>query len=388
MSHACIACASHATSAVVAIRDLPVYCNVLWETRKQALAAPRGNIDLHFCRSCGHLYNAAFDPELVEYTPDYENSLHYSPRFQRYADTLIERLIRRYDIRGRQVVEIGCGKGEFLRLLCARGDNRGVGFDPSYDAARDDGSSGKVTFVKDYYSAHYSHLEPNLVCCRHVLEHVPDPARFLAELRDNPGITADTVLYVEVPNSLFTVRDMGIWDLIYEHVSYFTRDSLRSLFETAGFDILDLAEDFGGQFLYVEARLSTRSDEPGPSVPGSSLDGLISEFAHRYESRVAQWREQLETMTRNGGTCVIWGAGSKGITFANIMRGSDAIIGMVDINPHKLGRFVPGTGTRVVGVETLAGLAPDHVLVTNPLYLEEIRQAMTAQGIRAKTMLV
>ena len=44
-------------------------------------------------------------------------------------------LIRRYDLRGKEVIEIGCGKGEFLSLLCEVGDNRGVGFDPADDDA-------------------------------------------------------------------------------------------------------------------------------------------------------------------------------------------------------------------------------------------------------------
>ncbi|MGM0451016.1 MAG: methyltransferase, partial [Pseudomonadota bacterium] len=144
----------------------------------------------------------------------------------------------------------------------------------------------------------------------------------------------------------------------------------------------------GGQYLYVEARPSTRETEAGPNPPRDMLEGLISDFAHRYETRVAYWREQLEAASRAGKRCMLWGAGSKGVTFANIMRESSALVGIVDINPHKQGLFVPGTGTRVVGLDELSELAPDEVFLMNPLYLDEIRQSMKGQRVNADITLV
>ncbi len=388
MRQRCIACSSRATSATVSVRHIPVRCNVLWQTREQALAAPQGDMELRFCRGCGHLFNAAFDTTLMEYTPEYENSLHYSPRFQRYVTSVVDRLIERYDIRRRRVVDLGCGKGEFLRLLCVRGDNQGLGFDPSYTAERDESAANGVIFVRDYYSPQYGHLETDLISCRHVLEHLADPAQFLAELRANPGVTSHTVLYFEVPNGLFTVRDMGIWDLIYEHVSYFTPASLQSIFENAGFDVLELAEDFGGQYLYVEARPSKRSGDAAEKALPPSLAALISEFSHRYEERVSHWRGQLNEAARAGTRLLLWGAGSKGVTFANITGAADSLDAIVDINPHKQGLFVPGSGTRVVGPNELSKLAPEQILLMNSLYLEEVRQLLRKQGVSVEVTLV
>jgi hypothetical protein len=57
-----------------------------------------------------------FDVSLNEYSPDFEEAQHVSPTFDGCARQLVDRLVRDYDIRGRQVIEIGCGKGEFLAL--------------------------------------------------------------------------------------------------------------------------------------------------------------------------------------------------------------------------------------------------------------------------------
>src|SRR5579859_3841448 len=110
--------------------DIPVQLNALWSTREDALECSKGDIRLAFCAKCGCIRNVAFEPELLRYDGSYENSLHFSPVFQEFATRLAADLVDRYDLRGKTVAEIGCGKGEFLGMLCELGDNAGIGFDP------------------------------------------------------------------------------------------------------------------------------------------------------------------------------------------------------------------------------------------------------------------
>ena len=98
---------------------VPTNSCILMETREQALHHRRGSIRLGFCDACGFIANLAFDPGLTEYSSRYEETQGFSPTFNAFHRALAERLIARYDLHGKDIVEIGCGKGEFLMLLCA-----------------------------------------------------------------------------------------------------------------------------------------------------------------------------------------------------------------------------------------------------------------------------
>jgi hypothetical protein len=81
---------------------------------------------------------------------------------------------------------------------------------------------------------------------------------------------------------------------------------------------------------------------------------------------------------------VIWGGGSKGVTFLNVLGADSAIEYVVDLNPHKQGKYVAGTGQRVVAPEFLRELRPTDVLVMNPVYESEIADSVRALGLTAR----
>src|SRR3546814_3103794 len=87
----------------------------------------------------------------------------------------------------------------------------------------------------------------DLVCCRHVLEHVPEPAHLLGTARAMLSRGVPGVAFFEVPNALFVFDRLSVWDIIYEHVSYFTPASLSRAFALAGYAVRHLEEAFGGQ---------------------------------------------------------------------------------------------------------------------------------------------
>lgn len=381
MERRCPACGGDSVLDLVDIRDVPVHCNVLLPSREAALAAPRGHIALGFCRTCGHVFNAAFDPAPMTYTQAYENSLHFSPRFQAYAEELADTLISRYGLRGKTLIDIGCGKGDFLALMCERGDNRGYGFDPSYVPENVDATaSRRMTIVQDFYSDRYAGTAADFVMCRQVLEHIQTPGEFVRNVRSAVGDRRETVVFFEVPNVMYTLKDLGIWDLIYEHFSYFSPVSLESLFRRTGFTVLAVTELFDGQYLGIEMRPGEPSVDPLQESCATSLLQYARKFRDSYREKVARWQTVLGEAKDTGKKVLVWGGGSKGVTFLNVMP-SGGIGGMVDINPRKQGMFVPGTGHMVVPPEFVREYQPDIVIIMNTIYETEIRNTLRSFGV-------
>ncbi len=389
-SAACPVCASGDIEVFVSLLDIPVYCNVLWPSKEQAVAAPRGDMRLGFCRDCTHIFNTVFDPALIAYGENYENSLHFSPRFRAYAESLARHLIESHDLRGKTVVDLGCGQGDFLRLLCEMGGVRGIGLDPTLEG--EPGSrriDGPITFIADSYSERYADLGADLVCCRQVLEHLGAPREMLATVRRAVSGRPGTPIFYEVPNALFTLRDMGIWDLIYEHISYFTPASLARAFALSGFEVRDLREAYDGQYLCLEAVVSPESSLP--LAAASDPDGvaaLVASFAGAYDRLMLGWRDRLTAMARDGRRAAIWGAGSKGVSFLNAVRAGESVACVADISPRKHGLHVAGTGHKVVAPDALRGEAPDLVIVMNPIYKNEIETSVRDLGLAAEVVCV
>lgn len=387
----CVVCRAPEVAAFAEVRGVPVNCSATLRSRAEALDAPRGDVVLGFCRSCGTVRNLAFDPALLSYGEDYENSLHASPSFQRFAEELADRLIREYGLRDRDVLEIGSGKGEFLQILCERGHNRGTGFDPTYVGEAQLAVGGGVRFVTDLYDESYSDHPVDLVCCRHVFEHLEDPAGMLASLRRTIGERRDTVLYFEVPDAEFVLGGAGMWDVIYPHCSYFAEPALRRVFEDQGFEVRRTERVFGAQFLALEAVPRTAGSAPGPDTHTeavAALGELADAFAANLLERRKIWSERLEAARAGGSGVALWGAGAKAVTFLNAIGSGSLVEGVVDLNPRKHGTFVPGTGQEVMPPEALREQRPSLVLITNPMYREEIQARLDDMNVEAEIHLI
>lgn len=378
-------CSESEVIPLVEMKQVPVHCNVLWPTREAAQNAPRGDIRLGYFPACGHTYNLDFDPSLMEYTQEYENSLHFSPRFQEYATALADDLVEKYDLHDKDIVEIGAGKGDFLIMLCAMRGNRGWGYDPSY-VPEPGYIAPNVTFVQDFYSEKYTNQRADLIVCRHVLEHIEDPDAFIAQVRRAVG-DQRSVVFFEVPNSLWTIREGGIWDIIYEHCSYFSPLSLAHLFRAHGFRVLAVNEVFGGQFLTIEATPADGDvDAPDASADLAALAADAHSFAENYRAKQEDWQVKLRSLADAGLRGVVWGAGSKGVTFLNAMDAGEEIVAVVDINPRKQGKYVAGTGQRIVSPAELSRLKPDFVIIMNANYHDEIRRMLGEVGVDAEIL--
>jgi hypothetical protein len=387
----CLACASDQLSVFYAQSRVPVHSCLLVDDRDEALGFPTGDIELAFCDECGFIMNLAFDRSVHDYSARYEETQQFSPRFQDFAHDLARRWIDRYDLHDRHCFEIGCGKGSFLEAMCALGGNRGTGIDPSFRADRVEPTSG-VTFVSEFYDERYGPIGADAVICRHTLEHIPEVFDFMRTVRTGIGDALDTVVLWEVPDVTRVLADTAFWDVYYEHCSYFGSGSLAALFERTGFEVLECFTDFDDQYLVLEARPRSGPSRALPRrqwiADHQRLRQLTREFATAVDERTRAWRSDLDEACRRGERVVIWGAGSKGVSYLTALRLGDEIEYAVDVNPHKAGKFMAGTGHAIVGPDALLEREPDVVVVMNPIYRDEIARMLDELGLHPKLVTV
>jgi hypothetical protein len=361
-----------------------VHSVTLLSSREEALAFPTGDVLLGFCGECGFIENLAYEPELQDYSRDYEETQAFSPRFNEFANQLARRLIETYGLRDKDLLEVGGGKGDFLALLCELGPNRGIGVDPAYMPGRLDSEAlDRMVFHREFFGAESTHLTGDMVICRHTLEHIGPVREFARLLRDSAARTEGCVVFIEVPDTVRVLSERAFWDIYYEHCSYFTRGSLSRLLGGVGLQPHRLALDFDGQYLVCDASVGS---EPRGTVDDRHLVAReIAEFAPSSRAVIDQWRSHLSDLQRDGRRVVLWGAGSKAVAFLNaIGGGQDEVACAVDINPNKHGTFLAGTGHACVAPRYLVDYRPDVVIATNAIYMDEISAELERLDLRPR----
>lgn len=389
MSGKCWSCGEPDPQPFFKLESIPISSCVLLSSRDAALAFPTGNLELAFCGSCGFIQNGLFDPDLLDYSQDYEESQGFSPTFEAFAQGLVDRLVERYGIRGKKVFEVGCGKGDFLSLICKSGGNVGLGIDPGYREGRLDPDID-ATVIQEFFTNPAPELTGDLICCRHTLEHIQAVGEFVDLIRRSAEQQDGSVVFFEVPDTARILREGAFWDVYYEHCSYFTLGSLGRLFRTTGFDLLSLRAGYDDQYLLLEAKVGDghpTSQMPEENDLDETRSGVRS-FVSATQKTISDWEARLEDAKRAGKKAVIWGASSKGVAFLTSLRNGGLVEYAVDINPYKQGRFLPGAGQEIVGPDFLEGYGPDLVIPMNPIYVEEIRSDLARRGLTPEILAV
>jgi len=387
----CPNCNSAGLSIFYEVDDIPVHSCLLISGREEALNYPRGCLQLGFCPSCGFITNTRFDPGVHNYSTQYEETQGFSDCFNAFAKSLAQKVIDKYDIHNKTILEIGCGKGQFLALMCQLGNNNGIGIDPTYVPERKpDITVSQIEFIQDFYSEKYAHLKADVICCRHTLEHIAPTSDFMQTLRRAIGNRKDTLIFFEVPDVLRVLREGAFWDIYYEHCSYFTVGSFARLFRMSGFEIEDLYLDYDDQYLIIIAYPVDKPTAPtfGLENDMEPLTLAFREFTERCSRRIDYWRTLIDQIIARKQKVVIWGSGSKGVAFLTTLNLINQIEYAVDINPYKQGKNMPATGQKIVSPEFLTKYKPQKIIVMNPVYCDEIQRDLDWLNIKADLIAV
>ena len=382
MQSECPVCGAPSANPFVVRDSVSVHQNLVVDSPDAARALRKGTLRLHVCEACAFIFNATFDPALLQYGAAYDNTQTCSDAFRVHMDGRADRVVHDRGIRNATIVEVGCGKGDFLRMLAGRDPgNRGVGFDPSYlgPAIAVD---GRIRFERHFYDATTAPADADAVVCRHVIEHVPRPVELLQAIRQ-PLQRPDALVFFETPCVEWILANHVVWDFFYEHCSYFSAASLTYAFDLAGFDVDSVSHVFGNQYLWAEARMKGATG--GGTSRGAARARQVVELAKIYAEReaeiVTELRERIMDFASTG-PVAIWGAAAKGTTLANLVDPDGTLLTcIIDINPNKQGKFLPGSGHPIVGPREASRLGVRTALVTNVNYFEENRRILQQHGL-------
>lgn len=370
----CRLCSSVGLERLVDFGSVPLGNN-LQQTREAAAATQNYPLELHRCGACGHFQlGHAVAPEIL-YATNYTYLSGIGASFVRHFAGYAEWAEQAARLApGNFVVDVGSNDGTCLKAFQQRGC-RVVGVDPASLAsgiANEQGVETLNTFFGDEAVDEIlaRHGPADFVTSHNVLAHVDDLAGVFRNvhrlLRDGGHFGFEIGYFREVLRQ-------GCFDTIYhEHLDYHHATPLARHLTALGFELLDLSvnEVQGGSL-----RLLLRKGEGGVSAAAQTFLAeekasvlydarFLAEWKRTLEAQMAAFQDMVLAHARAGRTIVAYGAPTKATLLMKMAGvGSDEVRFVVEDNPHKAGRYLPGSAIPIRPSTALDGLHPDVILM-------------------------
>jgi protein O-GlcNAc transferase len=333
------------------------------------------------CTDCGHVYNRDFCYENVPY--DEKPNLMFN-RGAIWTNHLIQTadLLLGYLPAGGTAIEIGCGEGHLLRHMAAkRRGCRFLGFDPSGAFSTDGLFQGRnELFLPEL---HMEQFQPDLIICRHVIEHLLNPLGFLQAIQFYASrFNLRTRIYIETPCVDRAIENGRVVDFYYEHYSHFTTQSFTKMIHRTTHEIELLTHNYNREVISGIFRV-------GSQHPWLEIDNQATDFRTQAQISSDVLAIQLEQMLGRGKRIAVWGGTGKAAVFLNRYRmDAKRFPIVVDSDPAKVDTFVPGQGQRIRFRDHLLE-NPAHVIIIPMAWrAQDVILEMQEIGIRCEQVLV
>lgn len=382
----CPSCSARATRIFYEVANAPVESCAVFGDRAAARAVTSRPIHLAICHHCGFVFNATYDRMIKDMTSSSCEVQSCSSRFREFTQQLVVELVEGHGLRGKTVLEIGCGDGSFLSELCVGGDNRGIGVDPAHQRVSTplDRDGHPIEIIPAYYHDRHTKLDCDALICRHLLEHIDRVKEFVDRVGSQAFSSPNAFALFEVPDARRILQEAAFWDVYYEHCSLFTCGALARLLRSSGFEILDARRGFAGQYVIIKCRprKAERALMSCEEAPSEVLLG-VTRFERRVRELLAAWRDWFAHGSAQSARVVLWGSGSKAASFSAAVGIASDVEYVVNINPKLQGCYIAGTAQQIVPPEFLSDYRPQFVINLNPIYDLEIRAVLERQGVEA-----
>lgn len=315
----------------------------------------RRNIKLNF------IENALFNNELVKYDANYQNSQSHSKFFQDHM-LYVYNIIKNSFPASSKIIEIGCGKGEFFDIMEKDNYFELEGYDVTYE-----GFNPKIhkryIYEKDNFNC-------DLIILRHTLEHIHRPHIFLKLLRK---VFKEAYIYIEVPEMSWIINNSAFYDITYEHVNYFNRESLTNLFDNK---YKKWSKVFENQYQFIIAKLSDLSEKFEIEYNSDNWENIV------FTDQFPELNKKINLINKNlgnKGKLYIWGSATKGAMFLMHCKSNKDLFNKIgfaiDINKNKIGKFLPVSKIEIKSKEDFyeSVKSDDLLLISNPNYIDEIK---------------
>jgi len=320
------------------------------------------NLDIYQCTACG-LVQLSNPP--VSYHREVIRAAAFSPEMRDFRIKQFSDFIERFSLRGKKVVEIGCGHGEYLNLIRDAGaDAHGLEYGEQAVAyCRRSGLNVSRGFL-GRLDEKIPQAPFDAFFAMSFLEHLPQPDTLLGAMANN--LVDGGVGLVEVPNFDMNVRENLFSEFIGDHLLYFTRDTLATALTLHGFEVLDCREVWHDYIISARVRKSRLSaPDPGRAV---RLDLSPFQFCQKELKRqIQQYLEYYED-----GKVAVWGAGHQALAVMALSDLGGKIRYVIDAASFKQGRYTPATHIPIVPPETLNTDPVDAVIIMAGSYCQEV----------------
>jgi SAM-dependent methyltransferase len=274
------------------------------------------------------------------------------------------------------VVELASNDGYLLKNFVARGIPA-YGIDPAANVAKVARENGVPTVVAFFGVETARQLaaegkQADLILGNNVFGHIPDINDFVGGMK--LLLKSGGTVTIEIPHFMRLVENNQFDTIYHEHYCYHTLLADRAIFARHGlrlFDVEELATHGGSVRMYA-----CHSDDPRPV--SAAVDALIAEEKRRgfdalsaysaFGEQVKETKRKLLAFLidarRAGKTVVGYGAPGKGNTLLNYCGiREDFVDYVVDRNPYKHGKFLPGSRIPIYAPDKIAETRPDYVLI-------------------------
>jgi SAM-dependent methyltransferase len=368
----CRSCGSEDVRTVFSLELAPL-ANRLSDGEREARSEPRYPLDMCLCAECA-LLQLGEAPPPGEIFSDYPYLSSFSDTMIEHARELADTVIREYSLDGvAPVVEVGSNDGYLLQHF-ARAGVPTLGIDPAEAACELAAERGIETRREFFGEAVADGLaregfSPRVIVANNVMAHVPDPNDVVAGVRRL--LAPDGVFVIETPYIRDLIERLEFDTIYHEHLFYYSLTSLSALLGRHGLGNIDVARvPIHGGSLRVFARAGSGRSPAAARLLAEEADWGVSDpetycgFSRRVDERLRALRELLVARRREGRRLAAYGAAAKGVMLLNALDvGTELLDFVVDRNPKKQGRRLPGSGLEIRPPEDLLTEMPDDVLL-------------------------